>query len=144
VAARNDFLCEQCGHHAEYWATRATAPSHCGQTMIWAPTRSAALDAKESFQETTIDSGDRVFKVDSLHAMRRIERETEQMARNGEGQPLVWRDYSQNRSNFDQHTLAKSIDRPVTGYAEGTTTGVDGTKFKKGVGDQVTSKHGTI
>lgn len=142
MPVRNDFRCDLCGHHAEYWATRATAPEHCGQTMTWAPTRSAAVDCLESFNEIVTDSGGRTFRVDSLHKLRQVERETEQMARNGEGQPLVWRDYSNDRSNGDVHTLAKHIDRPVSGYAEGTTTGVDATKFKKRVGDIVRQTHG--
>lgn len=146
MPVRNDFLCEVCGHSAEYWATRATAPSHCGQTMVWAPSRSAAVDAKESFQETFVESGGRRFKVDSLHAMRQIEKTTEQMHRNGEGQPLVWRDYSQTRSNFDTHTLAKHTTRPMDAQ-EGFRGGV--TELPKGKsnigiarGADVAKRHG--
>ena len=143
MPVRNDFLCETCGHYGEYWATRATAPSHCGQTMVWAPSRSAAVDAKESFHETFVESGGRRFKVDSLHAMRKIERETEQLSRNGEGQPLVWRDYSQTRSNFDQHTLAKNPLRSMDtqeGFRGGVTDLPVGGDVKRG--PEVVKRHG--
>lgn len=139
----NDFRCATCGYWAEYWATRATAPSHCGQTMEWFPSRAPGVDAKESFEETVVTSGNRSFKVDSLHAMRKIERETEQLARNGEGQPLVWRDYSQTRSNFDQHTLAKNPLRSMDsqdGFRGGVSDLPKGGDVKRG--SDVIKRHG--
>ena len=49
----------------------------------------------------------RVVEINSLQTIRRLERESEQAARNGEGRPMVWRDFSQDRSNTDVHTLGK-------------------------------------
>lgn len=95
-----------------------------------------------------MQSGNRTFKVDSLHAMRQIERQTEQMHRNGEGQPLVWRDYSQNRSNFDSHTLAKHTTRPMDAQ-EGFRGGVTDLPVAAGAvgiarGPEVAKRHGDV
>ena len=112
--------------------------------MVWAPQPgSYAIDAREPFHKFEVECGGSMRRVESLHDMRKIERESEVRSRNGEGQPMVWRDWSQDQSNFDKHTLAKQIDRPVTGYADGTT-GVDGSKFQKRVGEAVTRDHGTV
>lgn len=43
--------------------------------------------------------------ISSLHQLRQVETDSMTRARNGEGQPLCWRDYSQNRSNQQVHTL---------------------------------------
>ena len=141
---RNDFRCDTCGHHATYQSTRATAPWHCDLEMVWAPMTSAAVDAKESFNASDLQSGDRTFHIDSLHAMRKAEAASEQLARNGEGQPLVWRDYSQTRSNFDVHTLAKRLDRPMDAqesYAGGMS-GVDKKKVDVARGPDVAKRQG--
>jgi hypothetical protein len=47
----------------------------------------------------TYDGRNRKVRVESIADLRRIERESEQQARNGEGQIMVWRDYSNDRSN---------------------------------------------
>lgn len=47
----------------------------------------------------TYDGRNRKVRVESIADLRRIERESEAMARNGEGQIMVWRDYSNDRSN---------------------------------------------
>jgi hypothetical protein len=135
MAGLNRYECQVCGHLGDYIADQDSRPWHCDEEMVWTPNASAALDAKASFQETVVESGGRTYTVDSLHAMRKIERETERLAADRAGQPLVWRDYSQDKSNFDQHTLVKHMDRPVGGYADGTT-GVDGKKFRKIVSDR--------
>jgi len=54
---------------------------------------------------TTYDGRNRPVQIDSLHKLRQVEREAEQMARNGDGQPLVWRRYAQDGSNRDVPTL---------------------------------------
>ncbi len=57
----------------------------------------------------------------SLQDIRRIERESAQRERNGEGARLVWRDYSQDVSNRDQHTLGQDPSlRPAKTYLNGT------------------------
>ena len=81
--------------------------------------------------------------VESLSALRQIERESEQRHRNGEGAPLVWRDYSNDRSNFDRHTLAANVNQPMDGIAGGPGVKVDPSVFKVRKGSDVTKTHGT-
>lgn len=59
--------------------------------------------------------------VGSLQDIRRLERESEQRERNGEGRRMVWRDYAQDRSNADQHTIAPDFTQaaPVTHLPNG-------------------------
>lgn len=130
----NRYECGVCGHLGDYVATKDTRPWHCDAEMVWTPDRSAAVD--HAFDAFTVSNGARTFTVDSLHTLRRTEAETERMSRNRDGEALVWRDYSQDKSNGDVHTLAPGghLDRPVTGWAEGTT-GVDLKRFKKIVSD---------
>lgn len=52
------------------------------------------------------DGSHKTVTIDSLRTLRQVERESEQRARNGEGQQMVWRDYSQDRGNTHTHTLA--------------------------------------
>lgn len=78
-------------------------------------------------------------EIDSLHTLRKVERESEQRARNGEGQPLVWRDYSQARSNRDQHTLAKDPADP-----HGAKVAINPKKFTPRKGREVIRAHGTV
>lgn len=44
-------------------------------------------------------------QVDSLHTLRRIERESEQRYRNGEGEPIRFRMWNQTASNKDVHSF---------------------------------------
>lgn len=147
MPVRNDFLCEVCGHYGEYWATRATAPSHCGQVMTWAPSRPPAVDAKEPFQQFDVEINGQRHHVGSLHQMRQIERQAEQAARNGEGQPHIWRDYSNDRTNFDVHTLAKHTTRPMSaqdGYAGGIDAPVKTSRITNARGADVIRRHGEV
>ncbi len=89
-----------------------TAPlfcAQCGSLLVWIP-KVGRMDAYEPFQEfeTSVQKpggGTEVVHIDSLRKLRQVERESEQRSRNGEGQPLVWRDYAQDVSNHDVHTL---------------------------------------
>jgi hypothetical protein len=109
--ALHDFWCQTCGQvlldvnvPIDIGATKG-APLHCDKPMSWIP-NVGFIDAKEPFQRFTIRDGqNREVVVDSLAKLRRIERESEQQYRNGEGQPLVWRHYSNDRSNRDVHAL---------------------------------------
>ena len=47
--------------------------------------------------------------IDSLHKLRQVERESEQAFRNGEGQPLVFRAWANDRSNKDASALHKNF-----------------------------------
>lgn len=81
----------------------------CEGPMDIVPPR-VAVDALEPMQEfdTTVEDGRggyRTEHIDSLAKLRKVERESEQRYRNGEGRPMAWRDYSQDRSNRDVHSL---------------------------------------
>lgn len=123
-----DYRCPECGHierdHAYRMAVGAAASapycsavmdedSTCGVRMVVIPM--AAFDLK------TDGGGDRGFQkfeisrlvpttegpvqvtetIDSLHKLRQIEKDSEQRYRDGEGEPLRFRAYGQDRSNTD-------------------------------------------
>jgi hypothetical protein len=54
-----------------------------------------------SFKRFDVDVDGQRTSIDSLHTLRRIERESEQRYRNGEGEPLRFRGFSQDASNKD-------------------------------------------
>lgn len=91
-------LCERClGHELRI-------------VMNVIPPR-VTVDALEPMQEfeTVVEDGHgghKVEHIDSLAKLRKVERESEVRYRNGVGRPLVWRDYSNDRSNRDVHTIA--------------------------------------
>jgi hypothetical protein len=81
----------------------------CGDPLVIIPPR-VAVDAYEPFGEfsTSVEDGRggyRTEHIDSLAKLRKVERESEQRYRNGEGRPMAWRAYSQDRSNRDVHSL---------------------------------------
>jgi hypothetical protein len=109
--AYHDFWCQVCGQvlldvnvPIEIGAT-AGAPEHCGRRTAWIP-QVGRMDAYEPFQEfETRDGQNNPVLVDSLKKLRDVERDSEQRYRDGEGQPLVWRRYSNDHSNRDVHAL---------------------------------------
>lgn len=79
--------------------------------MTWVP-QVGSMDAREPFQQSTVyvrqpDGTEKPTVIHSLSQMRQIERESEQRAKDGEGQQMVWRDYSQDRNHADTHAFAK-------------------------------------
>ena len=112
--ALHDFWCQTCGQvlidvnvPIAVGAT-AGAPEHCGRPTAWLPAV-GAMDAASGpgFQAfDTYDGQNRRVRVDSLKKLRDLERQSETDARNGEGQPINWRRWSQDRSNHDVHSLA--------------------------------------
>lgn len=90
----------------------AGAPRHCGQPMTWIPAAPATHygDVKGAGFKAfdTTDGRGQPVRIDSLQKLRRVEREAEQMYRDGVGQPMVFRHYAQDQSNRDAHTLAPS------------------------------------
>ena len=110
--ALHDFYCQVCGQVLVdvnvpiAIGAAAGAPEHCGRPTSWIP-QVGRMDAYEPFQEfETYDGQNRKVTVDSLHKLRQIEQQSEADARNGDGQPMVWRRYSQDHSNRDVNTLA--------------------------------------
>lgn len=47
-------------------------------------------------------------QIDSIHKLRQIEKDSEQRYRNGEGEPLRFRAYAQDRSNRDRSSFGAS------------------------------------
>jgi len=87
---------------------RPICPS-CFLLTEWVP-KVAAMDAREPFQQFPVwvanpDGSQRQVNVGSVHQMRQIERETEQAHRNGEGQPLRFRAWNNDRGNQDVNTF---------------------------------------
>lgn len=127
--ALHDFFCSVCGQvlvdinvPIEVGAT-AGAPLHCARPTSWIPqTRAMDIGAVKTSGfvgfHTTDGRGNPVH-IDSLHTMRRVEREAEQAFRNGEGQPMIFRRWAQDSSNRDQPTLSKSYDGGEHPTAEG-------------------------
>ena len=121
--AFHDYRCHVCGSIRRDVAVPVSegALAHpplcpaclCGGSatkMTWIP-NIGAIDAKEPFQRfETFDGRNQRVVVDSLQKLRQIEKESEQLYRNGEGQPIVFRAYSNDNSNKDQSALHKSWD----------------------------------
>lgn len=116
----HDFWCPTCGQvlldqyvPVAIGAT-AGAPTHCGQPTMPIPAApalhygSVKTAAFQAF-DTTDGRGNPVH-IDSLRKLRQVEREAEQAYRNGEGQPMVFRRFSQDPSNRDQPTLSKTYN----------------------------------
>ncbi len=81
----------------------------CGVRLSWIP-QVGRMDALEPFQKFTAhvrqpDGTEKPVEIGSLSQMRRIEHLSEQRAKDGEGQQMVWRDYSNDRSNRERHTI---------------------------------------
>lgn len=153
--ALHDFYCSQCrtvqcdvNIPIAIGAT-AGAPvcATCQQPMDWIP-QTRAMDvggvkgaAFKAFD--TYDGKNQKVRISNMRDLRRVEKESEQQARNGEGQPIVFRRWHQNDSNKDVHTLAptftggeqpteaakrrfgktlqKAATAPDTGYGPGVT-----------------------
>ena len=129
--ARHDFRCALCGfllRDVEGTAPltdpsrNPRCPAHQfplgGYLMDWIPFSrfscftDSGREGAGSFAKATVQVDDpgalggfREEVVGSLADIRRLEKESETRARNHEGAPLVWRDYSQDRSNRHTHTL---------------------------------------
>lgn len=120
--------------------------------MTWIP-NIGAVDAKEPFQRfETFDGQNRRVTVDSLKKLRQIEKESEQQFKNGEGQPIVFRAWSNDNSNKDQSALHKSWDGGEHPTEDAKrkfgspirTTNEDAGEFGPGVTDANTSALGKV
>lgn len=112
----NYFACPACGTlelityrladtAQEDWPPACYAAA-CDGTMELAPqpgdfTMDAGGVKGAAFRKFDVDVDGRAVTIDSLHTLRRIERESEQRYRNGEGEPLRFRMWNQDRSNRD-------------------------------------------
>lgn len=87
----------------------------CGVRMDWVPAI-GRMDAGSGpgFKDfDCYDGRNQPVHVSSLAQLRAIEKESEQLHRNGEGQQMVWRDYSNDRSQTHKHTLMENPETPV-------------------------------
>ena len=75
----------------------------------------ATEDASTFRKFTTRDGRNQLVEIDSLQKLRQVERESEQLARNGEGQHITFRAFSQDGSNRDVNTHGEP---PAPGLTE--------------------------
>lgn len=85
----------------------------CGGSLVWMPSR-VGMNVWSTNQQVTIPvedpgspSGFRDVRVSSLQDVRRLEHDSGVAEANGTGRQMVWRDYSQDRSQRLDHTLGK-------------------------------------
>lgn len=149
--ALHDYRCPTCGHVERDvnvpiaigaqrgapncpWHDLTTTPVR----MDWIP-QVGRMDAYEPFQEfEATDCYGKPVLVESMTQLRKIEEESEREYRHGPrdevGNPVaqlqIWRDYSQDKSNSDQHTFASQMDRPMDMQGEPRLE-ADGSKFGK-------------
>lgn len=123
---RHDFRCPECGWLLldQYRSAAEGAQAHppqcfnCDRPMTWIPQAGFDLRSDSSDSDipkfTTTDGFGNTVEIDSLHKLRQVEKESEQAYRNGEGQPMVFRAYANNRSNRDVGTLGEAPSAGLT------------------------------
>lgn len=130
--------------------SRETACARCGGELEPIPAIRLSLfsdaDSRSSPSDFTkathlVEDGHGGFRevtVSSLRDIRRLERESEQLERDGVGRRMCWRSYSQDDTNWDVHTLGKDPSlRPAKHFSNGEPVVV-----RKG--EPVIAQHGTI
>lgn len=139
-ASRADVTCPCCEGDLG-WLTRMEPIPGIGRMSVFsdADSRNGSKDfAKTTIQVEDPRGGFRNVTVGSLSDIRRLERESEQAERDGVGRRMVWRDYSQDHSNGDKHTLGEDPSmKPAKHYTNGQPVTV-----RKG--DPVIADHGTV
>lgn len=95
-------LCGVCRGPMRWKQTRDYVPAAHVPRFGSAP----AIDFNQT-RERVAPIGAHGVRIDSLHDIRRIEREAERAVANGDpgAEPIVFRKYAQDRSNMDVHTL---------------------------------------
>lgn len=115
---RHDYICpndqtvvkDQFRSFTEGGRARVPSCPLCHHPMQWLgkahfDVRSDSEAPTSSFAKfTTRDGRNNLVEVDSLHKLRQIERESEQLARNGEGQQITFRAWANKQSNMDSNT----------------------------------------
>jgi len=122
----------------------------CGQPMTWVAAAPALHygDVKGAAFRAfdTTDGRGQPVHIDSLAKLRKVEKEAEQAFRNGEGQPMVFRAWSQTQASDNRldSPLHKSMDGSEQPTAEGkrkfgstlrTSTEAPDTGFGPGVSE---------
>jgi hypothetical protein len=158
--ANHDLLCPACGRIYVDVNIPITlgATKYCADT--WCQCHAATLEpipairlslfsdgdsksgpsdfTKFTTQIETPDGGFRDVTVSSLRDIRKLERESEQAERNGEGRRMIWRSYAQDRSNEDVHTMGPDPSMKPN------RTLLNGQPLQIRKGDPVIADHGTI
>ena len=164
ASARHDLRCVDCGHvyrDVEIPISQG-ARAYCGTVGCFYCVGVGGLEPIPAIRLSLFSDGDsksgsgdftkfttqiedpsspegfRDVTISSLHDIRRLERESEQAERNGEGRRMVWRDYSQDPSNADTHTLGKDPSLAPN------RTLLNGQPLQIRKGDPVVADHGTI
>lgn len=115
--ALHDFVCPTCGFILQdqyrslaVGATgdRPTCPACGAPEMEWiVPV--VAMDVGgvkgAAFRAFTVDVDGTAQVIDSLHTLRKVERDSEQRFRNGEGEPMRFRMWNNDRTNKDVHSF---------------------------------------
>ena len=73
--------------------------------MAWVPQIGKMDLLSENAKFIQYDGQNNPVTVDSFAAMRKMEAESDQQARNGEGQPIRFRALHQDQSNMDRNTF---------------------------------------
>lgn len=73
-----------------------------------------------AFQKFDVDVDGHPVTIDSLHTLRKVERESEQRYRNGEGEPLRFRMWNNDRSNRDVSSFGETGQIGEQTYTSGT------------------------
>lgn len=118
---RHDYRCPECGwrlydqERSFAEGGQATAPQcfECDTLMVWTPTRfrtDLRTDGEgasgHTFQKFVCRDGlNNLIEIDSLHTLRKVERESEKMAADGIGQPIRFRGFAQDHSNMNDNTF---------------------------------------
>lgn len=153
---QHDYQCAECGwiladqYRSIDVGAQANPPDcfNCDTPMSWIP-QISRMDAFEPGQEHIVYNGqNQPVLVESVAQMRKIERESEQQHRNGEGQPMRFRALHQNRGNMLDNTFG-DIPREQPSLAgkrkfglQGAAKAVDGAPdraFGPGVNESNTS-----
>ncbi len=177
--ALHDYQCPACGHVLVDYnvpiaigALKGSPPCPMHEdpyvVMHWIP-QVGRMDAYEPFQEYEVYNGrGQKVLVESMAQMRKIERESEQQARNGEGQQMAWRAYSNDVSQTHDHLFTTDTNRAMDHDLPGPVADTEiklggrghrvrqgaipfntegktmrGEKMAKQVGAPVTKAHGT-
>lgn len=111
---RHDYQCTICGatkrdvYRSCQEGAQARPPicHECSEPMNWVPGIGAMdVGGGPTFHAfDCYDGRNNLVRVDSLHKLREVERESEKMARDGEGQQITWRMFSNDNSNRHVNT----------------------------------------
>src|SRR5665213_4517552 len=151
--ALHDFVCGNCGYrwndlHVPVAIGATAGAPYCPRcdevpvkmTPVVAIGRMSVFGEFAKFTTPVEDPGSptgyRDETISTLGDIRRLEKESEQRERDGLGRRMIWRDYSQDQSNKDVHTMGPDPSQTPS------KTYVNGTPVHIRRGDPVVADHG--